>query len=412
MAAIDGCCIADRPPNNVMGDLGDLAEFLYTCKIGIAPCVTGGGGGGGGGGGSQGELQGSGTMAFGNQPTGSASTPLTLTLTNIGAATVNVSAVASDSAEFVVTNNPCTTLTTSTKCAVKVSFHPAAMGPRSGVITVTSNGLYSPQRFTFTGTGTAAAAVNYGGIWWNAPANSESGWGINFDHQGDKIFATWFTYDAAGKAWWLVMTAPKGAGNTYTGTLYKTTGSGYDAATFTGGAPVEAGTGTLTFTDANNATLAYNVTGFPPQTKSLTRQVFGPLPSCVSASAPDFAATTNYQGLWWNAAESGWGINFAHQGTTIFASWFTYDVDGTPLWLVATLTKGAGETFTGKLYRMTATPFGATPFVANAPLEVGAATLTFANGNSATFNYTIGAVSRTKTISRQLFAPPAGTVCN
>ena len=351
-------------------------------------------------------------MAFGNQPTGSASTPLTLTLTNIGAATVNVSAVASDSAEFVVTNNPCTTLTTSTKCAVKVSFHPAAMGPRSGVITVTSNGLYSPQRFTFTGTGTAAAAVNYGGIWWNAPANSESGWGINFDHQGDKIFATWFTYDAAGKAWWLVMTAPKGAGNTYTGTLYKTTGSGYDAATFTGGTPVEAGTGTLTFTDANNATLAYNVTGFPPQTKSLTRQVFGPLPSCVSASAPDFAATTNYQGLWWNAAESGWGINFAHQGTTIFASWFTYDIDGTPLWLVATLTKGAGETFTGKLYRMTATPFGATPFVANAPLEVGAATLTFANGNSATFNYTIGTVSRTKTISRQLFAPPAGTVCN
>lgn len=31
-------------------------------------------------------------------------------------------------------------------------------------------------------------------------------------------------------------------------------------------------------------------------------------------------------------AESGWGVNFTHQGDTIFATWFTYD-DGTPLWL-------------------------------------------------------------------------------
>jgi mono/diheme cytochrome c family protein len=46
IAAMETCCIADRPPNNAMGDLGDIAEFLYTCKIGIAPCVVGGGGGG------------------------------------------------------------------------------------------------------------------------------------------------------------------------------------------------------------------------------------------------------------------------------------------------------------------------------------------------------------------------------
>ena len=38
--------------------------------------------------------------------------------------------------------------------------------------------------------------TNYGGLWYNAPAESEAGWGINFAHQGDVIFATWFTYDA------------------------------------------------------------------------------------------------------------------------------------------------------------------------------------------------------------------------
>ena len=45
----------------------------------------------------------------------------------------------------------------------------------------------------------AQTTPNYQGLWWNAPAASESGWGINFAHQGDVIFATWFTYDLTGK---------------------------------------------------------------------------------------------------------------------------------------------------------------------------------------------------------------------
>ena len=38
-----------------------------------------------------------------------------------------------------------------------------------------------------------ATTPNYEGLWWRSPAGSESGWGINFAHQGDVIFATWFT---------------------------------------------------------------------------------------------------------------------------------------------------------------------------------------------------------------------------
>ena len=45
------------------------------------------------------------------------------------------------------------------------------------------------------------ASLNFQGTWWNAPGGSESGWGINFAHQGDMIFATWFTHDANGRAW-------------------------------------------------------------------------------------------------------------------------------------------------------------------------------------------------------------------
>lgn len=411
MFAMEACanngCLADRPPSNVMGDLGDISEFLYTCNLHIAPCVAGGGGGGGG---SQGLLQASGTMDFGSQAVASPSAPLTLTLSNVGNATVNVSGVTnSNAAEFAITANTCTSLSQSTSCGITVTFTPTATGARSAVLTVTSNGQFSPQTFTFFGTGTPASAANHEGIWWNA---NESGWGINFEHQGSTIFATWFTYDATGKAWWLVMTADGGPGDAFTGTLYKTTGSSYSASTFTAGTPVPVGTGTLTFTDAGHATFDSVVNG-THQTKSITPQVFGPLPTCTYSATANLAGATNYQGLWWNASESGWGINFAHQGTTIFATWFTFDVDGTPLWLVATLDKGTGETFSGKLYRETATPFAVVPFVANPAVEVGNATVTFANGNSASFSYTIGSVSKTKPLTHQpLGSATAGTVCN
>lgn len=406
--AMESCCVADRPPDNVMGDLGDLAEFLYTCKIGIEPCVAGGGGGGGGGGPTPGQLQGAGTMAFGNQAVGTTSAPLSITLTNIGSGTVTVSGVTnSNTADFTITANTCTTLTQSTSCTVTVKFHPSTTGAHSANVVVTSNGLYSPQTFAFSGNGVTGGAANYEGIWWNA---SESGWGINFEHQGSTIFATWFTYDTAGKAWWLVMTADAGPGNSFTGTLYKTTGSSYAASPFVAGSPVSVGTGTLTFTDAGHATFDSIVNG-THQSKAITPQVFGTLPTCTYSAAPNLAAAKNYQGLWWNAGESGWGINFAHQGNTIFATWFTFDLDGSPLWLVATMDKGAGETFAGKLYRETATPFGVMPFVANPAVEVGNATLAFADGNSATFAYTIGSDSKTKQLTHQPLGA-GGTVCN
>ena len=71
-------------------------------------------------------------------------------------------------------------------------------------------------------------------------------------------------------------------------------------------------------------------------------------------SAGLLALATNYQDLWWArtaAAESGWGINLSHQGDTIFATWFTYDIDGSSLWLVVTALKTAPGVYTGDLYR-------------------------------------------------------------
>jgi len=144
------------------------------------------------------------------------------------------------------------------------------------------------------------AATNFGGLWWQAPAGSESGWGINFAHQGDVIFATWFTYDANGKALWLSMTANKTADNVYAGTLYQTHGPAFNAVPFDPAVVVRTpvGSGTLTFTDANNAQFAYVVNGIA-QTKIVTREVFGMLPTCTFGTQPNLALATNYQDLWW-----------------------------------------------------------------------------------------------------------------
>jgi hypothetical protein len=257
--------------------------------------------------------------------------------------------------------------------------------------------------------------ANFEGLWWNSPAGSESGWGINFAHQGDVIFATWFTYDATGKGWWLVMTAPKTAPNTYAGTLYQTTGPAFNAVPFnpTQVTPTQVGTGTLTFSDANNAMFAYTVNGVS-QTKNITRQVFGPPPTCA-ASAGNLATATNYQDLWWAApasSESGWGINFTHQGDTIFATWFTYDLDGKPMWLVVTAPKTAPGTYVGTLYRTTGPAFNAVPFnpASVVPTAVGTAMLSFTDGNTGTFAYTVNGVSQTKAVTREIFNG-AGTIC-
>ncbi len=128
----------------------------------------------------------------------------------------------------------------------------------------------------------------YQGLWWNSPAGSESGWGISLAHQEDVIFATWFTYNAAGQPWWLVMTAVKGAGDDYSGTLYETRGPAFDATPFDPAAvtSIAVGSGTLTFVDVDNATFAYTVNGIS-QTKAITRQLFAaPVPRARSASRP------------------------------------------------------------------------------------------------------------------------------
>ena len=262
----------------------------------------------------------------------------------------------------------------------------------------------------------AAGAPNYQGLWWAKPAASESGWGIDFAHQDAVIFATWFTYDATGKPWWLTMTALQGLGETFAGDIFQQTGPPFNSVPFnpSGVRGTRVGSGTLTFTDAANATFDYTVNGVH-QTKGLTPQVFGDLPTCTFDLVNDPSVAFNYQDLWWAAPagnESGWGIDLTHQGDVIFATWFTYATDGSPMWVSATAPKTAKGTYAGTIVRTKGPSFDSVPFDPKAVTltEVGSLTLTFQNGNQGTFDYTLDGITQTKSITRQIFNTP-GTIC-
>ena len=260
----------------------------------------------------------------------------------------------------------------------------------------------------------AFPAWTYQGLWFN-PA--EAGWGINFSHQGDVLFGTWFTYGADGKGTWYVMSeGRKTAAGRYAGTLYATTGVAFNSAPWPANAVTVRPVGTLAveFGDNHNGTMVATVDG-TTVTKAITRQVYSlATPECIVAGS--FGANPNYQELWWASppgSESGWGVNVTHQGDILFATWFTYDATGKPQWLVMSEgARNASGAYTGTLYRTTGPAFSASPWD---PSQVhvtpaGTATFTFNGLYNGTFVYTLDGVTQSKPITRQYFASPP-TVC-
>jgi len=130
----------------------------------------------------------------------------------------------------------------------------------------------------------------------------------------------------------------------------------------------------------------------------------------VGALFPPSAFATNFQDLWWNPSESGWGVNIAQQGDTLFATWFIYGPNREPYWVVMPGTSRvasavAGESiYTGSLFQTRGTPFNVLPFIpvaASDVTNVGSATFRFTNARDGVLTYTINNQTVTKNITRQ-----------
>ncbi|HEX6635425.1 MAG TPA: hypothetical protein VF038_15770 [Usitatibacter sp.] len=130
------------------------------------------------------------------------------------------------------------------------------------------------------------------------------------------------------------------------------------------------------------------------------------LAALLAAAAPAHATPQRHNAtdMWFDAAESGWGLNVIHQGNTLFGTLFVYGPDGQPTWYVAPAMVGGPDSYSGPLYSSVGTWFGLPTFdpatstrepVGNITLDVGS--------TPATLDYTVGGVHVTKPVARFSF---------
>jgi hypothetical protein len=129
----------------------------------------------------------------------------------------------------------------------------------------------------------------------------------------------------------------------------------------------------------------------------------------VAASflAPQTQATSfsiDQSDLWYNAAETGWGLQLVQRGSIVFATLYVYGSTGEPIWYTATLDSTANSTWTGILYATTGPYFATVPFN---PMLVGyspVGTMTWAaqTAETGTLTYSVSGVMVVKNVVRQL----------
>ncbi len=106
-------------------------------------------------------------ISFGSVNLGVASSPQTVTLTNLGASAVTISSIAT-SAPFSETNTCGSSLAAGANCTVSVTFTPTVSGTASGALTIADSAEGSPQSVALNGSGNGAtvsfspSSLNFG----------------------------------------------------------------------------------------------------------------------------------------------------------------------------------------------------------------------------------------------------------
>lgn len=244
----------------------------------------------------------------------------------------------------------------------------------------------------------AINAQNDTNIWWQP---SESGWGLFLVDQESMQFPAWYTYGKDGKATWFIGAASPKQGGVYQGDVFAYTGVPFDQISGQASDPAKR-VGEVQFTrSGDRLNFSYTVDG-QTQTKQLEPFPFGDQKvQCDFAAEPSAEDMTD---LWYDPASSGWGVNMVQSSdTNITMAWYTYGADRQPIWILGFLNKDASGAFVGDLYQGTS----GTPFmqIDNKPAtegtkKVGTVALRLNEVNKATMEYTIGAVTQSKSMER------------
>jgi hypothetical protein len=409
---------------NILNGIGyqydDWRNFPGTVTVGPPPPPAG-------------QLQMPSPVVFSAQQIGTQSAAMTATITNIGSSAVTISNVTgTDLTEFPGSTTCLTTIPAGGNCQVTVSFLPTTAGLHSETITITSNGVGSPQSFSVSGTGSDPSSgldLNQHGLTgsWYEAVTSGQGFEVEvFPNQSPGSgFAqvSWFTFDTAAggedhQRWYTL------GGNVVSGqpnaalTIYQNTGGNFNALPVTTAQAV--GTATLSFATCSSGQLSYNFTDGTGRTGNipLTRLI----QNVTCSTTPPYATNTDFalSGNWYDPTTAGQGftIEVNPDSGALFAAWYTYAPMGAAAGAAGQRWYTAQATFTAGLRSMPVTIYETTGGIFNMPtppgqqtVGVGIGTLAFQSCTAATFSYTFtggssSGLSGTINLSRVGPVPP------
>jgi hypothetical protein len=121
-------------------------------------------------------------------------------------------------------------------------------------------------------------------------------------------------------------------------------------------------------------------------------------------SAGATSTNTDVSDIWWAPGESGWGLQLVNTGTFVFATVFTFDADGKPMWLTGEMSRigAVPEIFSGPTYVSNGTYYGApwNPAAAGSR-EVGNMTFVLNSTVTGQLTYSIDGVVVARAVERQ-----------
>jgi len=117
------------------------------------------------------------------------------------------------------------------------------------------------------------------------------------------------------------------------------------------------------------------------------------------------AHAADYTDLWVTPGENAWGVNFVQWGNIIFATFYIYGPDKSPVWYTAVLSFDGSSTYAGTLYSERGTYFGA-PWNPGDMNEQPAGTAFFvpspANNYQGSLTYTVIAGTSVTTVNKAI----------
>lgn len=139
-----------------------------------------------------------------------------------------------------------------------------------------------------------------------------------------------------------------------------------------------------------------------PRCRPALAFAFALLLACSLAASPA-RALVDYTDTWWAAggAEPGWGVNFTQQNRFLYGTFYVYGPDGKAVWYTAQMNRvEETEIYTGPVYRISGTWFGAPVWAGYDINQVGTASFAASAAHRGVLTWNVEGTAMTKTIER------------